>query len=269
MNVVFLDPTYIDAANLTRLGEILKIRDVYCCMPMIRGDYKIKNSFGAKVKLWRRTGETLENVTKRAVYALLNMVSKPIFVDGNFIERKVYEIFVDSNVDSFSSNLNLDDPNILILYPDHRLDSEECNVKFFRYFFNILKKYDNTNRYNKRIASTKLSPFICLNDTTKWELQDSIKSDDSFNSLKNNAQLLLHLLTSYGCNSISDLRNILLTSQGEHKRIEVLNDIEEEDRKQREEAQAYYNDGLTEAQRWGADAEMDYIRNNGGDWIDG
>lgn len=268
MNVIFFDPTFIEQSNLTKLGEILKISDVYCCMPMVHGDYKIRNAFGDKVKLWRRSGETLENAIKRGVYALLNVVSEPIIVDGNFIGKNVFDLFTDSKADAFSSNLELNDPNILILFPDRRLDKEESNTKFFRYFFNILKKHDASERYKKRIASTILSPFLSLNDTTKRELQDTIFSRSSFNFQKNNAQLLLLLLTSFCCNTVKDLRNELLTSQGEQKRKEILEEIKEEERREREEAKAYYDHGLTEVLRWGGDSEMDYIRNNGGDWID-
>ena len=46
------------------------------------------------------------------------------------------------------------------------------------------------------------------------------------------------------------------------KIIEILKEIEEEERREREEARAYYDDGLTEVQRWGADMELDYITTN-------
>lgn len=268
MNVVFFDPTYVDELTLSKLGDILKITEVYSLMPMVRGDYKIKNAFGNKVKLWRRSEETLDNAKKRGVYALLNLVSTPIIVDGNFTGKNVFDVFLESKSDAFSANLDLQDPNVLILLPDRRLDNEESETKFFRYFYNILKKHDSTNRYTERIASVTLSPFVSLGDTSKSELQTTIFSRNSLNFQKNNAQLLSVLLAAYNCNSVKDLRKELLSTAGEQRRIEILKEIEEEERREREEARAYYDDGLTEVQRWGADMELDYIRNNGGDWID-
>jgi hypothetical protein len=271
MNVIFFDPTFVSDKNLAKLGTVLKISDVYCLMPMIKDDYKIYRTFRSKVKVWRKTGETLDSATRRAVYALSNMVSSSRIVDGIFLGKEVFNRYENSKYDAFVENIELDDPNILILRPDEYLSDERCDTVFFDYFFNILRKYDSNNQYRERIARRVLSPFLSLRDNSICELAQTIKKSDVGKSTKFNAQLILFLLESFNCTTSQELRSLLLLTPAESKRLEVIEIIENE-RRWEEEMARFYADreearAEAEAERQDYRSEMEDIINNGGDWI--
>lgn len=60
----------------------------------------------------------------------------------------------------------------------------------------------------------------------------------------------------------SDIAAYFLTDEGIIERNSLIEEEKEEERQRRLEQEDYDPDP------WGANAEMDYIRNNGGDWID-
>lgn len=79
---------------------------------------------------------------KKSVHFLVNLVSEPIFENRKLKTRTIFNKFEDSSEYDFINNLELNDPNILILYPNRHLRTEETSVKYFTYFFNILKNMD-------------------------------------------------------------------------------------------------------------------------------
>jgi hypothetical protein len=199
------------------------------------------------------------------------MVSSSRIVDGIFLGKEVFNRYENSKYDAFVENLELDDPNILILRPDEYLSDERCDTVFFDYFFNILRKYDSNNQYRERIARRVLSPFLSLRDNSICELAQTIKKSDVGKSTKFNAQLILFLLESFNCTTSQELRSLLLLTPAESKRLEVIEIIENE-RRWEEEMARFYADreearAEAEAERQDYRSEMEDIINNGGDWI--
>lgn len=257
MNIIFFDPSFVTSETLIKISTICHINEVYNLMPLGNMNYKINRIFDSKIKIWRKQNESLDDVTKRAVYTLLDKVSSPIFINDEYAGKEVHNVFSNSNSKTFINNLNLDDPNILVLKPSFRLLTEINEVNFMSYFFNILKKSDKSNRYDDRICRITLSPFISLENKDITSLQQI----NSYDYQKAVSELLTLMLQSWNVNNTEELRKILISEEGIEKYHQVLKDIEEE------EFFASYS-YESPAEQWDIASEMDYIRNNGGDWID-
>lgn len=260
MNIIFFDPSFVTSETLIKISTICHINEVYNLMPSGNINYKIQRIFDSKIKIWRKQNESLDDVTKRAVYTLLDKVSSPIFIGDEYVGKEVHDVFTNSNSKTFLNNLNLDDPNILVLLPYFRLQTEINEVKFMSYFFNIIKKSDKSNRYDNRICRITLSPFISLKNTDITSLQQIERNDYK----KAESELLTLILQSWDIKYTEELRKILISEEGIEKYHQVLKDIEREELEQQRAAYKHESP----AERWDIASEMEYIRNNGGDWID-
>ena len=202
------------------------------------------------ITISRKPYETFDEVKKRAVYKFVEPISKPIIAYDEWIgDCMVEDLYKESDSKHFIDNLNLQDPNILIFYPTRYSSNESSTIKLFSYIFNILRKYSKGGiDYKKRLCRTILSPFITL---------ETVSVDFSFR-METDVKLAPVLTLMRYCNQydINKLTEMLLTETGINKRKEELEQIRKEKIEQME------GDN-----NWGADDEMTYIRENGGDWI--
>lgn len=230
-----------------------KITEVYNHMPLSfnLADYLKKGTI--PITISRKEHETLDQVKKRTVYSIVGKVSHPIIVNGEFIgECHVEDMYGDSNYRRFYQNLQLHDPNILILQCSG--NRRECSeIKIFNYVFNILKKYSNYP-YRRRMCIRYLSPII----TSEYDKNSfGVRWEDPVP-----AQILSESLRISDPNKLAEA---LLNEDGINERSRVVAERQEEDSYNRMMADEQANES-----DWQdcSKAEMDYIRNNGGDWID-
>lgn len=230
-----------------------KITEVYNHMPLSfnLADYLKKGTI--PITISRKEHETLDQVKKRTVHSIVGKVSHPIIANGEFIgECHVEDMYGDSDYRTFYQNLRLHDPNILILQCSG--NRRECSeIKIFNYVFNILKKYSNYP-YHRRMCIEYLAPII----TSEY---DKI----SFGFRGDNPEPAQILSESLRISDPNKLVEALLNEDGIKERSRVVAEQQEEDRynwmmANGEDDESYWQDCLQD--------EMNYIRNNGGDWID-
>lgn len=249
MNIVFFDPYFIQPDKIAEIIDILKIKEVYNLLPYDELSKSISTACGNTLVIRRNANETLDAVKKRTVYKLVSHISTPIIYNGEWTgECYVADKYKDSNYRRFCENLCLDHPNALILLSlskNHSDELAQSQIKIMTYFFNILKKYSKID-YKSRICCKILSAYLTL------EYQEFALLDGPFKVIANH---FLH-------QNFSSIASHFLSERGIKERERQIVIKKEEDRQNMLD-QDYYD-----PDPWGAKSEMDYIRNNGGDWID-
>lgn len=245
MNVTFFDPQYLKHEMLNHLLKALHITEIYSLMPVTDNIKHLLEYSSVPITIKRYSSEDLDTVKRRAVYAFVRNISKPIIVHGEWVgDCHVADKYKESNNEKFNENLKLDDPNILILIQNTSNSNEESSIKIFSYIFNILKKYSSID-YRKRICVKSLSQYLTLDDNVL-----------SFRYVSSETPVKV-LSTCYHIEDPNQLAEKFLTNEGIKER---LIEIEQEKRS------VYMMDSMSDND-WGQEAEMDYIRHNGGDWI--
>lgn len=240
MNFIVFDPSFLQENKLKDLIKAYKISEIYSLLPYCNKTDNLLKNCSVPVSVKTAKGETIDSVKRRAVYSFVSKISHPIIAYGEYIGQcDVADMFKDSHWNSFSANMRTNDPNILVLQIssyNKRYEAEESSTKLFTYIFNILKKHSNID-YRSRICITTLLSYIT---SEKWLDREHLKE-----------------LWWFGKNG-DELATYFLTNEGLDFRQEIIKEEEEEFRNLPTEDT--YCDDLK--------AEMDYIRNNGGDWID-
>lgn len=246
MNVTLFDPHYLKHEMLNHLLQALHITEIYSLMPVTDNIKRLLEYSIVPITVKRYSSEDLDAVKRRAVYAFVRNISQPIIVHGEWVgDCHVEDKYKESNSEKFNENLTLDDPNILILIQNTSNSNEESSIKIFSYIFNILKKY-STIDYRKRICIKRLSQYLTLDDNVL-----------SFRYVSRETPVKV-LSSYYHIEDPNQLVEKFLTNEGIKER---LIEIEQEKRS------VYMIDSMSD-NGWGQNTEMDYIRNNGGDWID-
>lgn len=244
MNFIVFDPSFLQENRLKDLINSYKVSEIYSLLPYCEKTDTLLSNSSVPVSVKRQKGETIDSVKRRAVYSFVSKIFHPIIAYGEYIGQcDVSDMFKDSRWNSFSANLRTGDPNILILQIssyNKKYEVEESSIKLFTYIFNILKKHSRID-YMSRICITTLLSYIT---SERWWCVDREH---------------LKELWQFGRNG-DDLAAYFLTDEGMDYRQEIIKEEEEEVRKNR----VYDNDGYIDDLK----AELDYIRNNGGDWID-
>lgn len=268
MNITYCDPTLFRIRTLLKLVEVFHIDEIYNLMPALPKACSANTIITSKLRVSRKENETIDDVTKRSVYTFLDKISRPIFIENVFFGKEIFDKFQNSRSIDFSSNINLPDSNLLILNHDKRVFKEKQSVYFSSYLFNILKKYNSTINYQNRLCFTNLSPQFFIDDEDESSLNDIINDRYSAQLFRSNANMQKYLLKIWNVKSIYSLANQIFSKKGLRLHQEHIEEAENERKYQEQMDRAFYDDGLTEVERWGADSELDYIYNNGGDWID-
>lgn len=247
MNITLFDPNYLKPEMLNHLLQALRITEIYSLMPVTDDITRLLEYSIVPITVKRYSSEDLDAVKRRAVYAFVRNISQPIIVHGEWVgDCHVADKYKESNSEKYNENLTLDDPNILILIQNTSNSKEESSIKIFSYIFNILKKYSSID-YRKRICIKLLSQYLTLEDKVL-----------SFRYMSRETPVKV-LSSYYHIEDPNQLVEKFLTNEGVEER---LIEIEQEKRS------VYMMIDSMSDNDWGQDAEMDYIRNNGGGWID-
>ena len=255
MNIYFMNPKGFKEEHIGEIISGLKVKEIFNLLPA--GDSpEWLNRYKELVTFRRYANMELDTVVKKAVYNFVNKISVPVFQDHVLVDKIQMDLYKDSKSDDLEHNLTLDDSNILILKdyvyidPYARYDEltnieekEECSVDFTKYSKSILKKYVNID-YQSRLLFAAIS------------FPASDKSEGRY-------KIASHFQRTLGCSSYAEVRKYFMTEEF----TQHCKEIEEEyDRRLRSLQEEQYLDNDDDP--WGANSEMDYIRNNGGDWID-
>lgn len=249
MNLTYFNPRYLNPEKLEVIINALHITEVYNFLPYDKQSLL----HTPQETLTRRANESLDQVIKRGVYRFVDMMSRPVYYQEVWVDRMVFDRFSESRSKTYEQNTKLDDPNILILQLGK--DEEEHTEIFVRFAWNILNKYGNID-YKKRIALAVLGRYITLEDDER-HFSCRVKGFPVRRSDE-----VLKMICQY-CEQYNPnlLAQHLLTEEGMQARQNAIDDFNAKIKEEESYADTGDND-------WGQAAEMDYIRGNGGDWID-
>lgn len=249
MNIYFMSPNGFKDEHIDEIISTLKIKEIINLLPAEESPAWL-NKYNGIVTFRRYAYMDLDDAVKKAVYTLVNKINVPVFQDHVLVGKIQMDLYKESKCDDLAHNLTLKDPNILILKDyiyinrynryDELLnieEKEESSVDFTKYTMSILKKYVNID-YQSRLL------FAAISFPSSDKNKDEYKIASFFQNIS-------------GGKSMSELREYYMTDEYIKHRQEIS---EEYDR---------YLSYLQEDQSddpWGAKSEMDYIRNNGGDW---
>lgn len=244
MNITVFDPTYIKAEHINDIIRAFHISEVYSFLPYDENTNNILKKCECNVSIRREYGETYDSVARRGVYKFVSLISTPIVVYGEWIgDCSVADLYKDSHWLNYWGNMKLDDPNILILSISQKYCEEERTINFFRYVFNILKKY-GTIDYKNRICRVSLNRYITLSYKTDISIEERNvlfyrlhhRNSQSILELKD---CLRYILEEY-CQiyDSNELARYFLTEEGFKEREIVILEIIEEERERELEAAA-------------------------------
>lgn len=240
MNFVVFNPLFLKEDRLPDLIKRYRITEVFSLLPQNEKTESLLSNTPVPISVKWEEGEDIDSVKTRVVYAFVKKLSHPIIANGEYIGQCMIEdVFKESKSNDFVGNLRTNDPNILILI--NKTNKGESKIKLFSYIFNILRKHSDID-YKKRICIFYLPTYITTTKHYNW-CRKSIRE-----------------LGYFGPN-VEDLVGYYLTEEGLEYRKEL---IKEEEKEWREQCQYSDDDGYEDDLK----AELDYIRNNGGDWID-
>lgn len=253
MNILSFDPAFLQPAKMPLLLRAFRITEVFNLMPHDADMEEILASCQEVLTINRKPHETMDETKRRAVYRLAGKISTPIIAHSQWTGHcEVADLYQKSNSENFVANLSLDDPNTLIFRQTGPAPKEESTINILTYLHNILRKH-STIDYKRRICATFLSKYITLEDTP------SLFRGRALDKLEAPAKVLRDYLHIPDPNHLAEA---LLTKEGIKERREIILCEQQE----RRDAAAW--DTGASADDWGQAAEMDYIRGNGGDWID-
>lgn len=282
MNVYSLNPKWLKANALKNIISILKVKKVYCFIDS--DDYNSLNN----VELLKWDGGGFEGFLNKCVYNFVNMISEPIFYKGEFTgERYVKDMFKESRSLNPIFNIeNLDDPNILIIWkPDEQKQAKRGVLTTFReYSMNILNKYGNID-YLDRICFYFFDRYLSLSYILNKKINyygkmQSIPVPAVIDNIQIRRDPKTGILKEFHENSYDPLLSYLLVKSNDllegdsiQERFLTKDGIIQYEK----ETINYYHDCLYE--EWAkyepddsgferaCEAEVEYIINNGGDWI--
>lgn len=246
MNFIVFDPSFIQKEKLNNLVRVYHITEIYSLLPYNGKTEALLGELSVPISVCRQRNETIDSVKKRAVYSFVSKISRPIIFQGEYTGTcDVSDMFKYSHYNSFSENMKTKDPNILVLKistDNKKYAAELSTINLFKYIFNILKKHSKID-YRSRICIKFIPPYIT--SEIYYNLCDEVIKEIGYFGKKTEA-LCAYFLTAEGLKyrkeiinkEWKDFQNLGSESSGEDAYIDSLK------------------------------SEMDYIRNNGGDWID-
>lgn len=307
MNVYAINPELFKEEKLFCLLNILKIKQVISLIeecPLVLSPFLI---FKVKYDS-NYSEESINRNIQQAVYKFIAPICSLKYNQGRWNgEFQIYDLYKESRAYNPIYNLeNCEEGNVLILSSsaDNFLDYK----KFVRYSLNILRKHAQDYHYENRICFVQFDETNYDSEYERTLLfnRTSLYCDGKFKSLvrykplvynpKNglkvgrsysiyelppleyNASLLMKENGQYYDPLISyinikskeqypiergnsDVSDFFLGKEHLNRLFSIVMD------EMREEANLYYHES-DEIKAWGADSEMQYIRGNGGDWID-
>ncbi len=249
MNFIVFDPTFLEEERLPILIQRLRIKEIYSLLPKNKETERLLNYSTVPISIKRQEGEDIDSVKVRAIFYFLRGFSHPINTTVEYSGQFAFDdVFKNSLSNNFSWNLNLDDPNILILqsYVKNKAhEGEDSKISFFRHMFNILKHHSEID-YTKRICVSPLPMYIILENPEGYIVREVIEELDK------------------GFSDVEDFARFFLKEDGLKYRKELIVERKEEHEKEQEE----WMESCDSSYEVDIKAEMDYISNNGGDWID-
>lgn len=246
MNFIVFDPSFMQEDKLKDLIRVYHITEIYSLLPYGSKTDALLGGVSVPISVYRLRNETIDSVKKRAVYSFVSKISRPIIFQGEYTGIcDVSDIFKYSHYNSFSENMQTKDPNILVLKissDNKKYTAELSTINLFKYIFNILKKHSKID-YRFRICIKFIPPYIT--SEIYYNLCDEVIKEIGYFGEKTDS-LCAYFLTAEGLKyrketinkEWKDFQNLGSESSGEDAYIDCLK------------------------------SEMDYIRNNGGDWID-
>ncbi len=280
MNVYSLNPQWLKCNVLETIIDILKVKRVYCFIPSYDSN-ELKDV--ETLLIW--DGTNLEGFFKKCVYNFVNILSEPLFFNGDYVgERIVKNMFSESlGLNPIYNIENLNDPNILLLWTPN-VHKHGIITMFRDYSMNILNKY-GTIDYMDRICFYCFDSFLSYsyifkktikNMNMKWEYRlftaviasryqqydsDGVSSkyvDHSYDPLLS----YMFVKTNNNIDGKS-LQDRFLTSEGikeyEDRTLHGYFEFNNASWSRYEPDDSLYDRACK--------AEEDYIINNGGDWI--
>ena len=223
--------------------------------------------------------EPSSGIMYRSICAIMNQISKPIFENGQFVGLDILPTYKQGSKYDFYSNLELDHPNILVLqygkyeeeYPEE-YGYKSCLARFIRNYDDIedpclehICIYHLSSEFYVDIDDDVEHDFNALRERMRrfYEESNSIfftgydKNNQMPYDVANYIPLLI--LYSLNLNSIDDLFRIYYSIEGFINCSNLwLKELNEDEYRTISD---HYDDD-TDYQ-----AEMDYIRENGGDWV--
>ena len=278
MNILIYNCEYATIALLEKLVEIFKITQIHVfdknlCSVLCSPISKL-------VTVTPNNDEKYNVIMDRSMSAIINQISKPIFENGQFIGFDILPTYKQGSKYDFYSNLELDHPNILVLqygkhYYEKCLDGygyKSCLTRFISKYddiddpcLNHICIYHLSSEFYVDIDDDVEHDFNALRERMRrfYEESNSIfftgydKNNQMPYDVANYIPLLI--LYSLNLNSIDDLFRIYYSIEGFINCSNLwLKELNEDEYRTISD---HYDDD-TDYQ-----AEMDYIRENGGDWV--
>ena len=278
MNILIYNCEYATIALLEKLVEIFKITQIHVfdknlCSVLCSPISKL-------VTVTPNNDEKYNVIMDRSMSAIINQISKPIFENGQFVGLDILPTYKQGSKYDFYSNLELDHPNILVLqygkhYYEKCLDGygyKSCLTRFISKYddiddpcLNHICIYHLSSEFYVDIDDDVEHDFNALRERMRrfYEESNSIfftgydKNNQMPYDVANYIPLLI--LYSLNLNSIDDLFRIYYSIEGFINCSNLwLKELNEDEYRTISD---HYDDD-TDYQ-----AEMDYIRENGGDWV--
>lgn len=288
MNIYLINPKWIDFTKFHSFLEILKVKTI---ISFINEEDYTKNLLPkypaikvldfAKTPL-RMYGNNFEYNKKivdeflqQAVYEFISPFSTLAKdTKGKTSICKVNDAYKQSTFNNPIYNIEkLDDPNILILYNSYKNEHPlyHAVLRFKRYAFSILDKYCPQFDYKHRIAFVGFDEFLFSNSVGNsdysfraryYYIYSSRKIDDLFCPMLVYLNLKANQTYNKEYNKEQTLQELFLRDGAKRAMEKFI--IESRDEELQSRSCSYDCDDSND---WGQESELEYIYENGGDWI--
>lgn len=299
MNVYFVAYNYVNPIAWADLIQVLKVKEVFTFIPQTDFSNDVLTQFGDLIKLEKAAESSSELFCKYCVFQLNDKISKRIRIDSDQYDFIDLDSFPNSKWYDVKGNLNLQDENVMILAKMNRRDGKEWYNNHFvfdsiindngRFFFDAASNIANflcnwSKKQNE--GSDKYVERLCF--FMIGRVNSAIYRDRSFISPRQIKEKYHVDFETRILDFIQAQLNALYPEKYPldyyfRKGKEVLrltffnNGVIDEERKREREAYKGYCEELRNLQWLDVDngqswddlgkEEMDYIVNNGGDWI--
>lgn len=164
MNILFIDPNYIEEKSWKYLLKVLKIKSMYSFIPYDEISDSCKNCCENIHKHWIGKEQDKKKFADGIVFSVVNKCKRYV----SQIERYIYiPAFENSKWYTFKNNITqTEDPNVIVLTKTSYntedgvtfgfADGEEIPTCIARFILNLLKKYNPEYPYYEKICISKV-----------------------------------------------------------------------------------------------------------------
>lgn len=232
MNILIFDPSFVKIDKFNTLVEILNINEIHNLLPHNQTTYNLLKVRRTMVTVQRRSNDNMLKLIDRSIHKIENHFSEAIFENKNYKGRKLFDKFSDSCSSDYVHNINLNQPNILVLFPSKYVyDTGEDNSRYIERFYSSLRKFDTNSIYLNRISIIEITPFIINQkvvtlDGLKNQLNRCISANNT--KRKNKTEFLIYLLQQFEVADFDALQTTIIKHDYLYKFDVMLQNIEDE-----------------------------------------